>query len=109
MVINMKIPKDSQVVKTPVQASFHLDRGSSLIMFLDDKGSIMITKDQDKEDHYDLALIPALGRSKLYEGNFQAVTEMLKDYEFYATDKAELVEKKPSFLDKVADWLQRRR
>lgn len=105
----MRIPRDSQVVKTPIQASFHLDRGASLVMFLDNKDSIIITKDQDKEDHYDLALIPALGRSKLFDGNFDAVSKMLEEYEFYATDKAELVEKKPSFLDKVVDWLQRRR
>lgn len=104
----MKIPKDFQRVSTSVQASFHLDRGSSLVMFGDDSSNVIITKNQETEDSYDLFLVPPVGKSKIFEGNLDAVYAMVEEYPFYATEQSILVEKKPSLLDKVVDWVSRR-
>ncbi len=102
----VKISKNAIKIKTPTQASFHLNQGEMLALPLNQSKCIYISKDNEKNDNYILVLVPKVGLTKKYEGDFKAVSEMVKDYEFYVIKGAYLKEKRITALDKAFNKFQ---
>jgi hypothetical protein len=100
---------DFSYIKSPVQAHFHLDRGELISIAVDMFRTIHIKKNTEKENTYDLAIVPVYGKSKLFVGNADAVNEIVSKYNFIVLKGATLeVKKKLSLMDRIITWWQDR-
>lgn len=98
--------KNAIKIKTPMQANFHLNQGEVLALDISRTECVYISKDNEADNNYNLAIVPKFGLAKQYEGDFQAVSEIVKEYEFYVVKGAYLTERKISALDKIFNKLQ---
>lgn len=93
-------------INTPIQASFHLNQGEILALPVKSSDCIYISKDNLKDDNYILVVVPKVGITKKYEGDFNAVSEMIKEFEFYVIKGLYLEERRVTFFDKLFNKVQ---
>lgn len=105
----LDLPKSYNIIKTPVQAAFHLNKGEVLTLPVTWFVSIFIMKDEGKDDSYEVALVPLFGKAQLFEGDFKAVSGMIEEYDFFVIKGATLQKRKLSIWDKIIDRLKERR
>ncbi len=96
------------IIKTPVQANFHLNQGEVLVSPISRFKSAYIIKDNEKHDNYELALVPSFGIPELYEGDFKAIKRIIAEYEFFVLKGALLSKRKIGLFDRGIDWANRR-
>lgn len=102
----IEISKNAIRIKTPIQASFHLNQGEFLALPISRSECIYISKDHESDDNYNLVIVPKFGLAINYEGDFNAVSEMVKEYDFYVVKGAQLKERRIGALDKVVNRFQ---
>ena len=102
----IKASKNAIKIKTPTQASFHLSQGEVLALPISQSECIYVFKDDKREGIYKVAVVPKIGLTKHYEGDIEAVLEMVNNYDFYVVKGGYLEERKITVLDKVFNRFQ---
>ncbi len=92
-------------VTSYVQAKFHLDRNEILVYPVNWFKTIYVRKDD--VDSIELAIVPKFGSASMFEGDFKALENMMKEYAFYVVPGGKLIEKqKHTLVDKAILKLQ---
>jgi hypothetical protein len=92
-------------VTTYQQAKYHMDKGEILVSPVGAFRTLCARRCEDNK--YEVAYVPIIGRSVIYEGSEDSMHQLCNEYEFFVIPGAELKELEPPMLWKLLNRLHK--